>query len=71
MGGPTSSTTAEIYMQVYECTAITTALLNPKVWESFGDDVCPILKHTLLKWNNEEISLLVYRKPIHTDQYLH
>ena len=26
---------------------------------------------TLLKQNNREISVLVYRKPIHTDQYLH
>ena len=26
---------------------------------------------TLLKRNNEEISVLVYRKPTHTDQYLH
>ena len=33
MGGLASSTTAEIYMQAYECTAITTALHPPKVWE--------------------------------------
>ena len=26
---------------------------------------------TLLKRNNVEISVLVYRKPTHTDQYLH
>ena len=26
---------------------------------------------TLLKWNNAEISVLVYRKPTHTDQYLY
>ena len=26
---------------------------------------------TLLKWNNGEISVLAYRKPTHTDQYLH
>ena len=26
---------------------------------------------TLLKQNNRKISVLVYRKPIHTDQYLH
>ena len=31
MGGPASSTTAEIYMQAYEGTAITTALHPPKV----------------------------------------
>ena len=33
MGGPAFSTTAEIYMQAYECTAITMALHPPKVWE--------------------------------------
>ena len=27
--------------------------------------------HTLLNWNNEKISVLVYRKAKHTDQYLH
>ena len=26
---------------------------------------------TLLKWNNEKNSVLVYRKPTHSDQYLH
>ena len=43
MGGPASSTTAEIYMQVYERTAITTALHPPKVWQRFVDDVYSIL----------------------------
>ena len=104
MGGPASSTTAEIYMQAYERTAITTAMHPPKVWERFVDDVYSILKRThlenffhhinnlhqnikfameeesngelalldtLLKRNNGEISVLVYRKPTHTDQYLH
>ena len=104
MGGPASSTTAEIYMQVHESTAISTALHPPKVWERFVDDVYSIVKHThlenffhhinnlhqnikftmeeesngelafldtLLKRNNGDISVLVYRKPTHTDQYLH
>ena len=26
---------------------------------------------TLLKWNNGEISVFIYQKPTHTDQYLH
>ena len=60
MGGPTSSTTVEIYMQTFECTAITMALHPPKVWEQFGDDVCPILKHILLKQNNGKISTGIY-----------
>ena len=104
LGGSTSSTTAEIYMQAYERTATTTALHPSKVWERFVDDVYSILKRThlenffhhinnlhqnikftmeeesngelafldtLLKRNNGEISVLVYRKPTHTDQYLH
>ena len=104
MGGPASSTTAEIYMKAYERIAITTALHPPKVWERFVDDVYSILKRThlenffhhinnlhqnikftmeeesngelafldtLLKRNNGEISVMVYRKPTHTDQYLH
>ena len=104
MGGPASSTTAKIYMQAYERTAITTALHIPKVWERFVDDVYSILRCThsenvfhhinnlhqnvkftmeeesnrelafldiLLKRNNGEIFVLVYRKPTNTDQYLH
>ena len=104
MGGPASSSTAEIYMQAHESTAISTALHSPKVWERFVDDVYSIVKRTqlenffhhinnlhqnikftmeeesngelafldtLLKRNNGEISVLVYRKPTHTDQYLH
>ena len=46
MGGPAFSTTAEIYMQAYERTAMTTALHPPKVWERFVDDVYSILKRT-------------------------
>ena len=49
MGGPAFSTTAEIYMQVYECTAITTALHPPKVWERFVGDVYFVLKRTHLE----------------------
>ena len=33
MGGSTSSTAAEIYMQAHERTAISMALHPPKVWE--------------------------------------
>ena len=36
--------------------------------ESNGDLA---LLDTFLKWNNGEISVMVYRKPTHTDQYLH
>ena len=104
MGGPASSTTAEIYMQAHESTAISTPLQPPNVWERFVDDIYSIVKRkqlenffyrinnlhqnikftmeeesngelafldTLLKRNNREISVLIYRKPTHTDQYLH
>ena len=46
MGAPASSTTAEIYMQTHEHTAISTALHPPKVWEQFLDNVFSILKCT-------------------------
>ena len=49
MGGPASSTTAEIYMQAHESTAISTALHPPKVWERFVDDVYSIVKRTQLE----------------------
>ena len=49
IGGPASSTTAEIYMQAYERIVITTALHPPKVWERFVDDVYSILKRTHLE----------------------
>ena len=104
MGGIAFSNTRETYMQVFERTAITTALRPPKVWERFVDDAYSILKRThlenffhhinklhqnikftmeeesngelafldtLLKRNNREISVFIYRKPTHTDQYLH
>ena len=104
MEGPASSTTAEIYTQTHERTAISTEPQAPKIWEQFVDDVYSILKRTqlenvfhhinnphqnikftmeeesngelafletLLKRNNGKISVLVYRKPTHTDRYLH
>ena len=89
MGGPTSSTTSEIYMQAHENIAISTALHHSKVWERSVDDVYSILKCThlftmdeesngelsflgiLLKQNNGKITVLLYTKPTHTDQYLH
>ena len=49
MGGPASSTTAEIYMQAHESTAISAALHPPKVWERFVDDVYSIIKRTQLE----------------------
>ena len=44
MGGPPSSTTAELYIQAHERTAISRVLHPPKVWERFVDDVYSILK---------------------------
>ena len=44
-----TSTTAEIYMQAYERTAITTPVYPPKVWKQFVDDVYSILKRTHLE----------------------
>ena len=44
MGGLASSTTAEIYMQAHERTAISIAIHSSKVWERFVDDIYSILK---------------------------
>ena len=44
MGVPVSSTTAEIYIQVHEQTAISKAIHSPKIWDRFVDGVCSILK---------------------------
>ena len=50
MGGPASSPTAEIYMQAYKRTAITTALHPSNVWERFVvDGVYSIIKRTHLE----------------------
>ena len=42
MGGLTSSTTAEIYMEAHKHTAISTALQPTKVKEQFGDNPFPL-----------------------------
>ena len=49
IGGPASSTTAEIYMHAHERSAISTALHPPRVWEQLVDDVYSILKCTHLE----------------------
>ena len=49
MGGPASSTTAEIYFQAYKQTS-TSAVLHPAiVWERFISDVYSILKYIYLE----------------------
>ena len=49
MEGPASSTTAEIYLQAHELTAISTALHHPKLWERYADSVYSVAKRTHLK----------------------
>ena len=49
MGGPASSTIAEIYMQAHESTAVSTTLHPEKVWERFVGDVYFIVKRTYLE----------------------
>ena len=48
MGCPASLTTAEIFMQAHEHTAMSMASYPPKVWERFSDDAYSILKCTHL-----------------------
>ena len=66
MGGSASSPMAEIYKQAYECTAITTALYPPKVWEQLVDDFYSILKRTHLKnfFHFMKILSLLWRKKV-------
>ena len=49
MGRPASSTTAEIYMQAYEQTAISVAPHPPKILERFVDDFYSMLWRTAWK----------------------
>ena len=51
-------TTAEIYMQLHELTAISTAIQPRKVWERYVDDACSILKRTHLEKYSHYISNL-------------
>ena len=84
MGGPASSTIAEIYIQAHEQTAISTALHPPKVWERFVENfyfhinnLHQNVKFTMEEESNGEIAFLNTllnwnnRKPAHTDQCLH
>ena len=47
--GVATSTTAEIYMQAHESTAIPTALHPPKVWQRIVDDVYSFVKRMHLE----------------------
>ena len=61
---PASSTTAEIYMQAHERTAISTALRSPKVWERFAGVVYSILKCTHLENFFHHIKVKILRLSI-------
>ena len=65
MGGPVSSTTAEIHMQAHEHTAISTTLHPPKVWEQIVENffhhinnLHQNIKFTMKEESNEELELL-------------
>ena len=49
MGGPTSAIVSEIYMQILEMTAITTADHPPKIWERPVDDVFSVIQRIYLQ----------------------
>ena len=46
MEGPASSTTAKLYMQAQEQTAMSATPHTPKIWKRFVDDAYSILKRT-------------------------
>ena len=104
IGGPASSTTAEIicrlmnrlqYLRHYTLQKFGNDLLitfipflNVCTWKTFFHHINNLHQNikftmeegskgelaflgTLFKRNNEKISVLVYRKPTHTDHYLH
>ncbi len=105
MGSPVSPIVANLFMEAFESTAISTALHPPKLWLRYVDDTFNILKrewvrdftehinsqHRAIKFTSEEeedsrlpmldtlfsrqedgsLKCSVYRKPTHTDQYLH
>ena len=105
MGTPTYSIVAEIFIQTFESTAITTHQHKPRIWERHVNNIFAIIKkqhihellnhlnnlHTNIKFTIEteqdstqsfldtllkrhpdkSISVNIYRKPTHTDQYLH
>ena len=60
MGGPASSTKAEIYMQAHESNVISTAQHPPKVWVRFVDDVYSFVKHT--SWKTFSIISTIFIK---------
>ena len=70
MGHQATSTTAGIYMQAYECTAITTALHAPTVSQRSVDGVYSILKRMHLENffyyinNLDQILSLLWRKKV-------
>ena len=58
IGGPTSAIVSEIFMQLLETIAITTADHPPKVWECQVDDVFSIVHKTYLQELPEHINSL-------------
>ena len=63
VGGPASSVVAELYMQNQDIRALTTFENSPRIYERFVDT-------SLKRKPDGTISVLVYRKQTHTDQYL-
>ncbi|ERL94967.1 hypothetical protein D910_12239 [Dendroctonus ponderosae] len=83
MGSPFSSAIANYFMEKLEMNALDTAARKPKCWFRYVDDTFvftikvekdgrpPFLDVLLTRKTNGKLDLTVYRKPTHTDRYLH
>ncbi|XP_018355594.1 PREDICTED: uncharacterized protein LOC108756348 [Trachymyrmex septentrionalis] len=78
MGSPISSVIANIFMEHFAKEALKKTSKKPEVWFRYVDDTFVIWKHgraelhvLVSKKANGILGHQVYRKPTHTDRYLH
>ena len=67
MRSPFSPIVANLYMEHFERKAFNTTT-SPRLWMRYVDDTFVIQKDAILFLDT--VSLTVYRRPMHTDQYL-
>ena len=48
MAGPVSPTTCNLYMELFECTALETVLHRPRIWLRYVDDTFIVIKKQYL-----------------------
>ncbi len=65
MGSPLSPVMANLFMEEFEKNALATATLKPGFWFRYVDDTLSTVRE------DGSLGRKVYRKPTHTDRYLH